>query len=90
MSQGSTALMLACKRGHEEVVEVLVSRGAEIYMRDCRARSARDTTIRRHHLKLLKYLNTQVVLRSNICIPSSSYLVEILGASAMDFGAFAS
>lgn len=52
--------MLACKRGHERVVEVLVSRGAEIYMRDCRARTARDTAIRRHHLKLLKYLNTQV------------------------------
>ena len=52
--------MLACKRGHEKVVEVLVARGAEIYMRDCRARAARDTAIRRHHLKLLKHLNTQV------------------------------
>ena len=52
--------MLACKRGHETVVEVLVAKGAEIYMADYRARTARDTAIRRHHLKLLKHLNTQV------------------------------
>jgi ankyrin repeat protein len=58
--------MLACKRGHERVVEVLVSRGAEIYMRDCRARTARDTAIRRHHLKLLKYLNTQVATTTTL------------------------
>jgi hypothetical protein len=62
-SQGSTALMLACKRGHERVVDVLVSCGAEIYMRDCRARSARDTALRRHHGVLLSYLDTQVQVK---------------------------
>lgn len=62
-SQGSTALMLACKRGHERVVEVLVACGAEIYMRDCRARSARDTALRRHHGVLLAYLDTQVQVK---------------------------
>jgi hypothetical protein len=52
--------MLACKRGHEKVVSVLVAMGAEIFMRDCRARTARDTAIRRQHTELLHYLSTQV------------------------------
>ena len=62
-SQGSTALMLACKRGNERVVKVLVACGAEIYMRDCRARSARDTALRHHHTALLVHLDTQVQVR---------------------------
>lgn len=58
-SQGSTALMLSCKRGHERVVDVLVSMGAEICMKDCRSRTAKDTAERRHHLNLLRLLDTQ-------------------------------
>lgn len=33
-AQGSTALMLACKRGHTEVVQVLLTAGAEINIKD--------------------------------------------------------
>jgi ankyrin repeat protein len=33
-AQGSTALMLACKRGHTEVVRVLLTAGAEINIKD--------------------------------------------------------
>ena len=55
--------MLACKRGHDKVVEVLVSMGAEIFMRDCRGRTARDTATRRQHLNLLPWLDTQVQVR---------------------------
>ena len=33
-AQGSTALMLACKRGHTDVVRVLLAAGAEINIKD--------------------------------------------------------
>jgi hypothetical protein len=52
--------MLSCKRGHEKVVNALVSMGAEICMKDCRNRTAKDTAERRHHMNLLQYLDTQV------------------------------
>lgn len=55
--------MLACKRGHEKVVEALVSMGAEIYMRDNRNRTAADTAIRRNHHNVLAYLNNQEQVR---------------------------
>ena len=57
--QGSTALMLACKRGHAKVVETLVAYGAEIYVRDNRNRTAMDTAMRRMHVNLIPILNTQ-------------------------------
>ena len=44
-------------------MEVLVSMGAEIFMRDCRGRTARDTATRRQHITLLRYLDTQVQVR---------------------------
>lgn len=59
-AQGSTALMLACKRGHEKCAEVLVCMGAEIYMRDRRFRTARDTALRRNHSGVLVWLDTQL------------------------------
>ena len=52
--------MLACKRGHEKCAEVLVSMGAEIYMRDRRLRTARDTALKRQHHSLLCLLDTQL------------------------------
>jgi hypothetical protein len=51
--------MLACKRGHKEVVRVLVSYGAEIYVRDIRNRTAFDTATKRQHTDLLPFLTTQ-------------------------------
>jgi hypothetical protein len=62
-AQGSTALMLACKRGHEKCAELLVSMGAENYMRDKRSRTAKDTATRRNHIGLLSWLDTQVQVR---------------------------
>jgi hypothetical protein len=55
--------MLACKRGHTNVVDVLVSNGAEIYVRDNRGRSALDTTMRRNHVDLIPFLSTQYQVR---------------------------
>ena len=42
---------------------MLVYLGAEIYMRDCRGRTARETATRRQHLSLLRWLDTQVQIR---------------------------
>ncbi len=55
--------MLACKRGHTQVVDELVSRGAEIFIKDHRGRSALDTTVKRNHVDLLPLLNTSYQLR---------------------------
>lgn len=60
--------MLACKRGHERVVSVLVSMGAEVCMKDCRNRAAKDTAERRHHVNLLPFLDTQVIINSYLFI----------------------
>lgn len=51
--------MLACKRGHKDTVRVLVSYGAEIYIRDIRNRTAFDTATKRGHKDLLPFLTTQ-------------------------------
>ena len=51
------------KRGHEKVVEVLVTMGAEIHIRDARSRTARDTAARRAHTNLLYWLDSQIQVK---------------------------
>ena len=43
-------------------VQVLVAMGAEIFMRDRRGRTAKDTATRRSHFRLLVWLDTQVMI----------------------------
>lgn len=62
-AQGSTALMLACKRGHEEVVRVLLTAGAELHQKDSRGRTARDTASKRHHETILAMLHPAKQMR---------------------------
>lgn len=62
-AQGSTALMLACKRGHEEVVRVLLTAGAELHQKDSRGRTARDTASKRSHEKILAMLHPSKQMR---------------------------
>lgn len=62
-AQGSTALMLACKRGHEEVVRVLLTAGAELHQKDSRGRTARDTASKRHHESILAMLHPAKQMR---------------------------
>ncbi|CAM9991766.1 unnamed protein product, partial [Sphacelaria rigidula] len=49
--------MLACKRGHEDVVRVLLTAGAELHQKDSRGRTARDTASKRHHETILAMLH---------------------------------
>lgn len=51
--------MLACKRGHVNVIESLVANGAEIYINDNRNRTAIDTATRRNHINLIPILDSQ-------------------------------
>ena len=72
--------MLACKRGHTQVVGELVSRGAEIFIKDHRGRSALDTTLRRNHVDLLPLLNTSYQLRrmeAASCIERTSLITKL-------------
>lgn len=62
-AQGSTALMLACKRGHEEVVRVLLTAGAELHQKDSRGRTARDTASKRSHESILAMLHPTKQMR---------------------------
>lgn len=62
-AQGSTALMLACKRGHEEVVRVLLTAGAELHQKDSRGRTARDTASKRSHETILAMLHPSKQMR---------------------------
>lgn len=62
-AQGSTALMLACKRGHEDVVRVLLTAGAELHQKDSRGRTARDTASKRHHETILAMLHPAKQMR---------------------------
>lgn len=62
-AQGSTALMLACKRGHEEVVRVLLTAGAELHQKDSRGRTARDTASKRSHEMILAMLHPSKQMR---------------------------
>lgn len=55
--------MLACKRGHEEVVRVLLTAGAELHQKDSRGRTARDTASKRNHDKILAMLNPAKQMR---------------------------
>jgi hypothetical protein len=55
--------MLACKRGHKDVVESLVANGAEIFIRDNRHRTALETVVRRNHVDLIPLLDTAVQIR---------------------------
>ena len=57
--------MLACKRGKEDVVAVLVERGAEICLHDCKNHTATAVAVARKHTSCLTYLNTQVELLSS-------------------------
>lgn len=56
--QGSTALMLACKRQHEAVVDVLVTAGAEMFVQDSRGRTARDTAQKRNNKNIIAMLQS--------------------------------
>jgi hypothetical protein len=60
--------MLACKRGHVEVVTTLLESGAEINMKDSRGRTARETALRRSFTAILQLLNrdTQMRLMQNV------------------------
>ncbi len=62
-SQGSTALMLACKRKHIKVVEALLVAGADMHLRDCRNRTARETAKKREFTSIIKLLNNQSQVR---------------------------
>lgn len=55
--------MLACKRGHEEVVRVLLTAGAELHQKDSRGRTARDTASKRHHESILAMLHAAKQIR---------------------------
>lgn len=55
--------MLACKRGHEEVVRVLLTAGAELHQKDSRGRTARDTASKRSHETILAMLNPSKQMR---------------------------
>ncbi len=58
-SQGSTALMLACKRKHIEVVKALLVAGADIHLRDRRNRTARETAEKRGYTCIVSLLNNR-------------------------------
>lgn len=53
-------------------MQVLVAMGAEIYMRDKRGRTAKDTATRRNHFRLLTFLDTQVRVPLIITLQSFS------------------
>lgn len=55
--------MLACKRGHEEVVRVLLTAGAELHQKDSRGRTARDTASKRSHDTILAMLHPSKQMR---------------------------
>lgn len=55
--------MLACKRGHEEVVRVLLTAGAELHQKDSRGRTARDTASKRSHETILAMLHPSKQMR---------------------------
>ncbi len=62
-SQGSSALMLACKRKHIEVVEALLVAGADMHLRDRRSRTARETAEKREFSSIVGLLNNQAQVR---------------------------
>lgn len=55
--------MLACKRGHEEVVRVLLTAGAELHQKDSRGRTAKDTASKRSHETILAMLHPSKQMR---------------------------
>ena len=55
--------MLACKRGHEEVVRVLLTAGAELHQKDSRGRTARDTAYKRSRETILAMLHPSKQIR---------------------------
>ena len=61
--QGSTALMLACKRQHEAVVRALLTAGAEIFIRDSRQRTARETALKRNNKSIIAMLQAPAQVR---------------------------
>jgi ankyrin repeat protein len=61
--QGSTALMLACKRQHVSVVEALLIAGAEMFIKDSRGRTARDTALKRNNKDILNMLQSRRQVR---------------------------
>ncbi len=58
-SQGSSALMLACKRKHIDVVEALLVAGADMHIRDRRNRTARETAEKKEYSSIVELLNNQ-------------------------------
>lgn len=55
--------MLSCKRGHIDVVKVLLCAGAELSVKDSKGRVARDQASRRGNEKILELLNPATQMR---------------------------
>tara|TARA_B110000090_G_C13000309_1_gene300176 strand:- start:151 stop:369 length:219 start_codon:yes stop_codon:yes gene_type:complete len=53
-TQGSTALMLACKRGKRECIEALVGMGSDIFALDTRGRTANYHATKHNHESLVR------------------------------------
>jgi ankyrin repeat protein len=55
---GMTALHCACKQGHLRVVNYLISKGAPVNARDCKAQTPLDLALSFHHSNIAEVLQT--------------------------------
>ena len=58
--EGKTALMLACERGHEDIVHSLLSAGANVNLQDNNGWTALMRAIRHNHISIINMLLTNV------------------------------
>ena len=57
MTDGKTALLMACKNGHTEIVEILMKRGADQYVKS-NGKTPRDIAISNGHTEIVKILDS--------------------------------
>ena len=94
--EGKTALMLACERGHEDIVHSLLSAGANVNIQDNKGRTALMRAIEHNHISIIHMLlqaNANPHLKksngSNAVMIASYYgnyeVVELLISKGVDY-----
>ena len=63
---GTTPLIYACRRGHIDIVRILIESGADYIICDKKGKSAIDHARKKHNTECVDYLNDLLVSKTEI------------------------